>query len=257
MLRDFNLQSTRYAFSGGLRYKLSPYTSLRSNLTYGRLYGSDQIKNVEFYRAYRNLNFRTSIIEANMLYEASFMKEQTTSRTRMRGVKGGGRGYIIHVNGFAGLGVFYFDPSGEELDSKGNSTGKWVKLRPLHTEGQTLLVSRPKTYSNIQLCVPIGLAFNIRVNRKWNATLEYGIRYTFTDYIDDVSLNYVDPKMLKAQGGTGELAAKMANKTSNLLPAITLPGSQRGDPRFTDAYMFAMLSLNYKVKAGRNNLPKF
>lgn len=257
VLRDFNLQSTRYAFSGGLRYKLSPFTSVRGNLSFGRLYGSDQIKDVEFYRAYRNLNFRTSLIEANMLYEASFMKEQTTRRTRMRGVSGGGRGYIIHVNGFAGLGVFYFDPYGEELDNQGNSTGKWVKLRPLHTEGQTLLASRPKTYSNFQLCIPIGLAFNIRINRKWNATLEYGIRYTFTDYIDDVSSTYVDPLMLKGQGASGELASKMANKTSNRFPAITLPGAQRGDPRFTDAYMFAMLSLNYKVKAGRNNLPKF
>lgn len=256
LLNDLNMGSTRYAASGGLRFKISAYTSVRGNFTLGRLSGSDQIKNVEFNRAYRRLNFRTTIAEANFLYEASFMKEQSTRSPRMRGVKKS-RGYIIHVNGFAGVGMFYFDPAGEELDQQGNGTGKWHKLRPLHTEGQTLLASRPKTYSNYQLCIPIGLAFNMRINKRWNATLEYGLRYTFTDYIDDVSTVYVDPLILKGQSTNGELAAKMANKTTNAAPSITAPGAQRGDPRFTDAYMFAIFSLNYKLKANGSNMPKF
>ena len=248
LLRDLNWQSTRYSLTFGVRYRLGEYTSLRGNLAYGRLRGSDAIKNVEFYRHYRNLSFRSGVAEFNVLYEASFMKEQIGRKLRLRGVKGR-RGYELYVFGFVGLGGFYFDP-------RGFDGSKWVRLKKLHTEGQTIIASRPREYSSFQFCIPFGIAFKYAINRRWGVALEYGLRYTFTDYLDDVSSTYVDPDLLRTQKN-GELAAAMADKTDKTRPDITSAGSQRGDPRYNDAYMFALITFNYKLKTTRANLPKF
>ena len=40
-------------------------------------------------------------------------------------------------------------------------------------------------------------------------------------------------------------------------PYITAAGEQRGDPRDKDSYMFAVISLNYKLRTGRSSFPMF
>ncbi len=242
--RDLELSQTRYAASIGFRYKISQVFGLHTKFTYGRLTGDDKLT-TEFFRNYRNLNFRTSIYELSENLELSFLKDQVGHRYRLRGVRGI-RNVEISAYGFLGVGIFYFNPKGQIGD-------KWVALQPLGTEGQGTIPSRKK-YKRIQACVPFGLGIKYAIDRNWSIGLEFGVRYTFTDYIDDVSKTYAeldDP-----------LAAQLADKSQteiygNQYSYITEPGQQRGDPRYNDVYMFALFNINYKIKTGRVNYPMF
>ena len=243
--RDLELSQTRYAADVGFRYKISQTFALHTKFTYGKLVGDDKLT-TEFFRNYRNLSFRTSIYELSENLELSFLKDQVGHRYRLRGVRGI-KNVEISAYGFIGVGVFYFNPKGK-LDDK------WYALQPLGTEGQGTVASR-KRYKRIQACVPIGLGIKYAIDRNWSIGLEFGLRYTFTDYIDDVSKTYAeldDPT-----------AAALADKShendiyGNQYNYITQPGQQRGDPRYNDAYMFALFNLNYKIKTGRVNYPMF
>lgn len=243
--KDLELSQTRIAISAGWRYKLNQTFAMNTHLTYGKVAGDDALTD-EFFRGYRNLNFKSNIYELNTNLEFSFIKEQTGHRYKLKGVRGQ-RGFEMSAYGFVGIGVFYFNPKGE-------TNGSWVDLRDLNTEGQGLTSTRKK-YSKVQLAIPLGVGFKYSFDRRWGIGLEYGIRKTFTDYIDDASKTYYDNTELFIQNGA--LAAAMADKSDKEFPYITAAGEQRGDPRDKDAYMFAIISINYKLRTGRSSYPMF
>lgn len=244
--KDFEWSQTRFGAALGLRYRLSEFFSLNTHITYGSVSGDDKLTE-EFYRNYRNLNFRSHILEWNLNFEAAFQQEQVGHRYRLRRVKGQ-KGYEIYAYGFVGIGVFNFDP---KTDYKGVA----YRLQPLGTEGQGLVPSRKK-YSLWQLCIPIGFGFKYTIDSKWGVGIEYGMRKTFTDYIDDVSTSYFDNTAL--QNAYGSVAAALADRSPKTNPGITAAEAQRGDPRDLDAYMFAIFSINYKMRSSRTGgLPRF
>jgi len=247
--KDFEWTMTRFAAAIGLRYKMSEFFALNSHITYGRVAGDDKLTK-EFFRNYRNLNFYSDIYELNLNFEGAFQQEQIGHRYRLKRVKGI-RAYEIYSYIFAGAGVFYFDP-------KTKFNGKTIRLKPQHTEGQGEVATR-REYSSIQFCIPIGIGFKYTIDRKWGVGLELGIRKTFTDYIDDVSTTYYDRSLLIEKYGSekGNYLADVADRSNGSRPYITAPEAQRGDPRYKDSYMFAIFSVNYKLRTGRNNLPLF
>jgi hypothetical protein len=244
--RDLEWSQTRFGTALGLRYRLSEFFALNSHITYGSVSGDDKLTQ-EFYRHYRNLNFRSNIFEWNLNFEAAFQQEQVGHRYRLRRVKGQ-KGYEIYAYGFVGFGVFHFNP---KTDYKGVT----YDLRPLGTEGEGLIPSRKK-YSLWQVCIPIGFGFKYTIDAKWGVGIEYGMRKTFTDYIDDVSTSYFDKDAIRA--AYGNVAAALADRSLGFRPEITAPEAQRGDPRDLDAYMFAIFSINYKLRSSRaGGLPRF
>ncbi|MFM8433218.1 MAG: DUF6089 family protein [Bacteroidota bacterium] len=242
--RDLEWSMTRFALSAGMRYKLSNYFALNSHLTYGRVSGDDKLTTEKF-RSYRNLNFFSNIYEFNVNFEGAFQQEQIGHRYRLRKVRGA-RGYELYTYGFVGLGVFYYDPRTEY-------NGSVVRLKPLGTEGQGLVSTR-QGYKNIGICIPVGIGFKYTIDRYWGVGLELGIRKTFTDYIDDVSTTYFD---FANYPEADNLAPVLADRSDGSEPYITAAGQQRGDPRDKDSYMFAIFSVNYKLKSGRGGLPRF
>ena len=246
--KDLEWNQTRFAAAVGLRYKLSNYFALKGNATYGQVSGNDNLTE-ETFRHNRNLNFSSEIIELNVNFEAAFQQEQIGHRYRLRKLKGM-RGYEIYMYGFVGVGVFYFNPK-TEID------GQTYELQPLGTEGQGYVPTREK-YSKIQMCIPVGVGFKYTIDRSWGVGLELGLRKTFTDYIDDVSTTYFDFH------GYGAPNADFLDYVSD--PSLHDPeaganptgaGQQRGDPRDKDSYLFAIFSINYKIKKGRSSLPRF
>ncbi len=260
LFKDLEWRATRPALNIGFRYKLSEYAAVRPGIYWGYMVGKDKWTK-EPYRRYRNLSFGSNVVELSMVYEISFMKEQMGKKYRLRAVRGR-RGREMYVFGFIGIGGFWYSPTTKD------DNGQRVKLRKLHTEGQStksqVLVGSRKQYSGISVNIPAGIAFKYTMDKRWSVSLEYGIRYTFTDYIDDVSTTYVSKSLLESQENNGELAAQMADRSNNgdprgegYLPSFSSPGAERGDPRFNDAYMFALITFNYKLRTGRGNLPKF
>ena len=144
---------------------------------------------------------------------------------------------------FTGVSVFHINP-------KAKLNGTWYDLQPLGTEGQGIDPSQ-KPYSLWQFSIPIGIGFKYAFDKQWGIGLEYGIRKTFTDYIDDVSTNYYVPD------ANGPIAVGLANRTGELGPfghkEWVRPGDQRGQPLYKDSYMFLMINVNYKIKKKKTN----
>jgi len=194
-----------------------------------------------------------------------FIREKASNRYRVRGIRGKiSSGLSAYFD--AGLGLIWFNPRGE-------FNGNWYSLQPMGTEGQGL-DGGPKRYSRIQFVLPVGLGVKYSINRNISIGLEYSFRYTFTDYMDDVSGVYYDPVAIaNANGGQGTEQGDAAFYLSN--PAIELedangdrvlaggtapwqePVQQRGDQTTNDTYMFAILSVSYKFTSKKSNRPKF
>jgi hypothetical protein len=89
-------------------------------------------------------------------------------------------------------------PSHDIYGNVFENAGEWVDLQPLGTEGQYADLPDGaankgiKPYKRIQLGIPFGIGARFRVNHVVDVSGEIGFRYTFTDYLDDVSQSYVD-----------------------------------------------------------------
>lgn len=245
-LRDFDLPAIRPNFIAGYRYRLSKRTAVQSNLVYAVLYGNDKLT-LEPFRNNRNCNFRTTVVELSAQFEYTIVRERVGARYPWLHLKGWR--YIQESSYlFAGIGLMYFNPKGER-------NGEWYALRPLCTEGEGLISTRPR-YSLVQLVIPFGIGFKFALSEKWSVGIEYGIRKTFTDYLDDVSKTYVDPAFIGSEKGW--MAEYFSNPTNNTLgPNVTAPGYQRGDPRDKDSYMFSFISFYYKIPKHKRTLPKY
>jgi hypothetical protein len=245
-LRDFDVPSIRPVWHFGYRYQFHQNWAVRTDLSGAFLSGDDK-HTEELFRNNRNLNFKSPLIELSARGEYIFNSFNFGRKYKLKkNIRGW---YNVHFKYylFAGAGAFFFDPYG-----KNPETDKWVRLRPLTTEGQGLVDTRKK-YSSIQFTIPAGLGLRYALTRfydnKWWMGIEYGVRWTFTDYIDDASTTYIDNSALQA--ANGDLAALMANPSaggndpSSPMYPVTRPGQQRGDPRDKDTYMFATISIYY------------
>lgn len=261
--RDLNISMTRPALSLGMRYKLSDYSAIKSAFYYARLRGDDKLTEEPFRRS-RNLNFRSPVIEFNTQFELSFRRESVGSRYKVRRIKGRGKkANDLYAYGFAGLGIFWFNPH-EKLN------GTWYALHPLHTEGEGLVPTR-RNYHRLQVCIPVGIAAKYAVNPLLSIGVEFGLRKTFTDYIDDVSTTYFSQRALKQNFGPAAAALadpslykSGANNHNGIIygdgpfgGCQTCPNQQRGDPTDNDSYMFLTIMVSKKIKTTRKGLPKF
>ena len=245
-LRDFEFSMTRPAVSIGMRYKILEKLSTKGALSYGILRGDDNTTE-EIYRHNRNLNFYAHLIEFSGQVEYSLIREKIGHRYNLRRVRGL-KGFKLNTYVFVGVAGFWFNPYG-----KHPQTEEWIALQPLGTEGQGMVGSRER-YSRIQVAIPFGIGFKYGLNREWSIGVEFGARKTFTDYIDDVSTTYYSNAELAA---IDPLIAQMADPSLGEIPGQTAANQQRGDPTDYDAYMFMMITLNYKLKTTRKGLPKF
>jgi len=179
----------------------------------------------------RGLHFKSPIYELSGQVEFNFLPFQP-----------GNPLYTWTPYVYTGVSIFNFNPQAE--DSYGEFTGSWLDLQELGTEGQgtTLFPDREK-YSLIQYAIAMGGGFKIAVNPSFNIMLEFGVRKTFTDYLDDVSTTY--PGSLSDM--TPEATYMSDPTTDDHTNGTHLAGSQRGDPDKKDWYSFAGITLSFKL----------
>jgi len=274
-LRDFDFPAIRPILHFGYNYRLSAKFSWKNDITLGNIYGNDQFTNEDF-RNNRNVHFKSPIYEFSSVVNYSLLSESEGARYTLLGYSESRKSDFtfyrkiatdLYPYFFTGIAFFYFNPKAkypEDGDIE-SMRGKWVKLKPLRTEGQGILNTREE-YSLTQIAIPFGMGFKYAYSKDLSIGLEYGIRFTFTDYIDDTSLSYVDTQVLynyhieNNDKETADLAVYFANPSNGELGnSITYPGQQRGDIRDNDAYMFAKITLYYKLSTGRAKaeVPKF
>lgn len=208
-----------------VRYNLSNRHSFRFTASYGNIYGDDS-KSKDAYQINRNLSFYSDIIEIAAGFEIDLVKY------RINDMK-----YPITPYFFYELAYFRMNP--KVKDEFGNK----IILQELGTEGQGTILNSKKQYSLNQISIPLGIGIKFNLKERLAISIEYGIRKTFTDYIDDVSGKYVNP--LALQGVKGPLTAQLADPSLNHQSYFT-EGLDRGNPRTKDWYSMYGLMITFK-----------
>jgi len=139
-----------------------------------------------------------------------------------------------------GIGYFSFDP-------EANLNGEWHRLEPLHTEGQGFVEYRDrKPYKLSQINYPVGAGIKYELSPSINLRLELVHRILTTDYLDDVSTNYIDPDLFShyLPGLQAAYAELLADRQRELNAThTTVPNEIRGDPTSKDSYF----SFQFKI----------
>ncbi|MGB0391142.1 MAG: DUF6089 family protein [Salibacteraceae bacterium] len=234
---DFQIENSSIAVGVSWKYRIHNNMALKANLMYGQLIGDDKTTE-NLGRRRRNLDTKTDLIELSGQYEFYLLREKIGHRYKVEGVKGYGSSHFsLYL--FAGIGGAWYNPKGSNLD------GEYVKLADLNTEGQGL-EGGPKDYNQLTFVFPLGAGIKYNITHLIGVQFEYGMRFTTTDYLDDVSTTYYDGDALESAFGkeSKEMADKRYSSTGR-----HNAGGIRGNNDLTDAYMFGTLSLTYRWRS--------
>jgi hypothetical protein len=226
LTKTISLKLIRPSANIAIEYQFHPRISIKSTFTYAALIGDDAISGDKF----RNLRFQTNIFELNCTPKI-YLKKINPCKL-----------FSHSMYAYAGLGVFHFNPYTYMF------TNIKVDLMPLGTEGQgNALVSPYKEkYKLTAVCIPFGGGWQFFFNRKWIVGAELGLRYSFTDYIDDVSGYYVATNLL--QKGNSNISAILSDQSANQYLS-TQAESPRGNPTLNDMYLIGNVYVCYIFKS--------
>jgi hypothetical protein len=212
--------------AGGLviRKNIDRRFSYKAELLYLNLAADDRNDPTDTIAIARGLHFKSPIYELAGQIEFNFLPYEP-----------GNPLYTWTPFVYTGISFFHFNPKAENKD------GLWVDLQELGTEGQgtTSFPDRSK-YALAQFAIPFGGGLKIAVNPSFNIILEYGVRKTFTDYLDDISKTYPGNEVLLPEYGNA--SNEMSDPTG-----LHDPGDQRGNPNKKDWYSFAGITLSFKL----------
>ena len=244
-LKDNNFSQTRFFIGGFVAVHPSELLGARFSLSYGRLSGDDAVikgkGGLEEARRLRNLNFKTSVVEALLMaeiYPTVLLEADPTDVY-----------HKVRPYGVAGIGAFRFNPKGQDP-----GTGQWVDLQPLRTEGQGMAeYPDRKPYKLTQLNIPLGVGIKYYVSDNFALSFEIIHRKTMTDYVDDVSTQYIDANLFYNYLPAAQAA--IADRTYNKSPLRTVSsgfsvGDKRGTKENNDAYYSAGFKLSWRLFSG-------
>lgn len=248
-LKDAQLSLTKSLTGVYAAYRPSELVNIQFALNAGKIGSADSlVKNrggFEEARRNRNQHFRSNIAEAYLaieLFPTVFIEYDPNDVY-----------HHIHPYILFGIGVVKFNPQAQYIRDDG--TAEWVDLRPLRTEGQGM-PNYPdrKMYSTTSVIIPHGVGIKYFVNRNLGLALEMVSRKSFTDYMDDVSTNYISKQDVDAFFGAGSEQAKIAFQMGNKAAYANGgnyvlgygPGAKRGNPD-NDTYFSLNLRVSYRI----------
>ncbi|NDC77692.1 MAG: OmpA family protein [Chitinophagia bacterium] len=172
--------------------------------------------------ASRNLSFTTWLTEASLTGRIDLVKKP-------------GARVVPYLSG--GVAMFYVNPWAT------SPSGKRVSLYSLSTEGQGI-GSGPAVPSNLNVSIPFGGGFDLALGKTLRVDVEWILRKTFTDHIDDVGGNYPDRQSLLAAKGPEAVA--MSWRGSGAFPRA---GTARGN--LADKDWYAAVQMRFRVQGKR------
>lgn len=211
----------------GMQYYLTRRVSVRTEVTWFTLEGSDAKADDTWRKNKRNLSFKSSNIEWNF----SGVVNLTPNGNRYY------RRPQINLYGFGGFALVYFNPKTE-------LNGQTYALQPFMTEGVD--------YSRITFSFPFGIGIRKKIGPNLNVAIEAGYRKLFTDYLDDVSDSYPDLATLSEPARS----LSFRGQQDGLDAPIPSPGDGRGNPDSNDGYALLNLKVEYFLPwdLGGNNM---
>ncbi|MDD4848610.1 MAG: DUF6089 family protein [Bacteroidales bacterium] len=213
----FNM--SKPAFGAVIRYTFDARFTARANIISGKIAGDD-LKTQAV--SHRNLNFSSNVTELSLQGELHFFKYKTGSKRHW---------FTPYL--FGGVGIMLFNP-------QTIINGEKVNLQELGTEGQFSAVYPDRQpYNLTQVCVPFGFGVKFGFWKRLCLTIEWGMRKTFTDYLDDCSQTYY---LNHEVTNYSNVAAEASDPTHN-----HHFDDKRGEAQFKDWYNFTGLTLTYKV----------
>lgn len=148
LARNYNFLNSRPAATVFYRSNLSKVVSFRASVTGGKLGASDS-RPYDPFAVERKASFNIFLIEASTVFEYHFLNWRETKR-------------FVRFSPYLFGGLALFGMSGNG--------------------------SKPEEYSNVQGAIPFGTGLKYVINPKWYVALEFGVRKTFFDYLDNVSI---------------------------------------------------------------------
>lgn len=254
--QDTNWESTRPAIGISSRYSMGRHVSFRLDFSYIFLSGNDRFvgknfkatqkeKSAGWFRFYRNLHFRNQIFELASIFQYTPLNLKLSGNLYTKEKEN-----RLAFYGLIGTGVLFHNP-------QAYYQGRWVDLRPLHTEGQGWIEGRP-LYKVAQFFIPLGLGIQWEHNHDFVLGIEIRHQITFTDYLDDVSTRYISPQLFESHLSPEKaaLASALANRSAEHDPNgvysyISAPEEQRGNPNNNDSYYLISVRLAFYLKKSR------
>ncbi len=148
LVRPYNFAFSKPAITVFYRNNLSKVISFRASITGGKLGATDTREQLDAFAVKRAASFDIFLMEVSGVYEYHFLDWRDTKR-RLR--------FTPYL--FAGLGLF-------TISGVQNKTSQ---------------------YSNVQMSIPFGGGIKYVINPKYYLSLEFGVRKTFFDYLDNIS----------------------------------------------------------------------
>ena len=200
----------------------------------GEVSGSDFYSTVESGRRARNLSFESPLYELGVQFEFNLLQYRYwTNRNSTTP-------YL-----FAGFSGFHFNPKAEY-------NGVMYELQSIGTEGQGL-PGYDAPYSLYSFAIPMGAGLKLSISKSTNIGFEFGVRSTFTDYLDDVSGNYPELDTLEEVKGATAAALSFRGPEYDQFLSVTDPsGRRRGSPEVNDWYLFAGLTVSVNLGINKN-----
>lgn len=215
---------TKPAFGVQARFNLDDRWSVKLAGYKGTIAGDDAVRKAN---ELRNLRFTSSISEVSAVLELNYLEYFIGSSNHF---------FTPYI--FGGPGVFKFNPKAEY-------DGEMIALQEVGTEGQSIgLQSKYKLFGFAAI---FGFGVKYSIGSRLGVTLDWGMRKSLTDYLDDVSGNYAsfEDNSSLVNDQTLVLADPSAIKHE--------PGMQRGNPENNDWYSIAGLTLIYRFTIGEKS----
>lgn len=233
-IKDLNWKNIKLSYGF---YAMAMYQNkigLRLEGTFGEVSAYDSIlqsvQNTTFGRYERNLSFKSKISDFQLALEIHPLMFKYYDEEPPR----------FSPYGVIGIGYYSFDPQAK-------LNGQWYSLQPLRTEGQGFSEYPDRSpYKLNQLNISAGLGIKYEINSLFNARLELNHRILSTDYLDDVSTEYIDPNLFYnyLPVNLAAIAQQLHNRKGELNPSdVTSIGDQRGDPKDNDAFFTVQLKI--------------
>lgn len=147
LVRNYHVSYSKPAVTAFYRSNISKIVSFRAGLLIGKMGASDS-KPIDAFAAKRNYSFNITLVEASTMMEYHFLDWRDDK-------------YFVRFTPYVFAGVALFGISGH--------------------------ANKPTEYSNVQGAIPFGMGVKYIMNPKYYLSLEFGMRKTFFDYLDNVS----------------------------------------------------------------------